>query len=365
MKVLHIEAGRHLYGGAQQVVYLMQGLQAHSVASVLVCPEGSEVGIAAERYGEVAYTAMRGDLDLGLVARLKKLIKEHQPDLVHVHSRRGADVFGPWAANSLKVPVICSRRVDNPEPAWFARWKYSWFDHVITISNGIRDVLLSEGLRPEHVTTVHSSVDIEKFTETPDRAWLNAEFGVNPSDIVFANFAQMIERKGQRMLIEGFHRLLKENPNAKLLLFGKGPKAEEYQQLVKDKKLDAHIRFPGFRTEMPKIMASVDFVVHPASMEGLGVALLQSAASRKAIVATAAGGIPEIVHHHQNGFLLSVGDAEGVIDAISQLCQSADLRAQYGEEGRRIVEQHFSIPAMAKGNVEIYRQVLANRANAK
>lgn len=357
---MHIEAGRHLYGGAQQVIYLMQGLQQFAVDNLLVCPIDSDVGKAAEGLATVLPVPMKGDLDIPLYTRLKRLIKQHKPDIVHVHSRRGADLWGRLAANHLKVPVICSRRVDNTEPGWFARWKYHGYQHVITISEGIRRVLLAEGVNPQHVTTVHSSVDLSKFNLAPNRDWLNNEFNLSSDDFVIANFAQMIERKGQRMLIENFSEILDALPQAKLLLFGKGPKREEYQALVKEHGLQESISFPGFRREMPQIMSSVDLVVHPASMEGLGVALLQSAACRKAIVATAAGGIPEIVLDRHNGALLSIGDGDGVTKAIIELGSDDNKRLEMGLRGRTLVEETFSIDAMSKGNLAVYKQVLAS-----
>ncbi|MCU7857711.1 MAG: glycosyltransferase, partial [Candidatus Thiodiazotropha sp. (ex Lucinoma borealis)] len=99
MKVLHVEAGMHLYGGARQVVYLLSGLQQQGVESILVCPNGSAVGQAASETGIVVHEIpMGGDLDLALIWRLRRIIQQQQPDLVHLHSRRGADILGGLAA---------------------------------------------------------------------------------------------------------------------------------------------------------------------------------------------------------------------------------------------------------------------------
>jgi len=99
VKILHIEAGRYLYGGAQQVVWLTRGLALRGVQNVLVCPNGSEIAGAAADTVRVRMVTMNGDLDLRLVSRLTKIIREEKPDLIHIHSRRGADVFGGIAAS--------------------------------------------------------------------------------------------------------------------------------------------------------------------------------------------------------------------------------------------------------------------------
>src|SRR5262245_43605826 len=123
MRILHLEAGRHLYGGAAQVRYLIDGLAGAGVENVLVCPEGSEIA-AAPSSARVVPLPLRGDLDVGMLPRLAPVIRTAQPDVVHVHSRRGADVFGGIAARLAAVPAVLTRRVDSDEPAWLARLKY-------------------------------------------------------------------------------------------------------------------------------------------------------------------------------------------------------------------------------------------------
>ena len=93
MQVLHIEAGRHLYGGARQVGYLVASLAARGVENLLVCRPGHPLtGLAP--VATILPTALHGDLDFALTSRLARLIRAHSPDVVHVHSRRGADSAG-------------------------------------------------------------------------------------------------------------------------------------------------------------------------------------------------------------------------------------------------------------------------------
>ena len=117
--VAHIELGAHLYGGAQQVLYLVGELSKTEVSSVLICPEHSAVGEAARAAGvEVETIPYRGDPDWRATKRIGKILTRHQVDLVHVHSRRGADIWGGLAARKLGLPCVLSRRVDNREHAW-------------------------------------------------------------------------------------------------------------------------------------------------------------------------------------------------------------------------------------------------------
>lgn len=367
MKVLHIEAGKNLYGGALQVSYLLQGLAdvADDVESVLICPQGCELANRAQGLAKVYPLIMKGDADFKLKSRIKKVIQEEKPDLIHIHSRRGADIWGTWAAKMMGVPAICSRRVDNPEPSWLAKFKYRQFARVVTISQGIKQVLLRQGVPEAHVECVHSAVDTTRFTpdcSADDLRWFRAEFDLTDQAMVIANFAQMIERKGQADLITAFSSIAQQFPHAVLMLFGKGAKMAEYQLQVNELQLQDRVRFPGFRDDIERILPCVDIVAHPASMEGLGVALLQSAACCKPIVATRAGGIPEIVVHNENGFLLEPGDCNGIASFLSELLADNTLREKMGKAGRRRVIDYFSINAMALGNRRVYQKVLENSA---
>ncbi|MBD1390969.1 glycosyltransferase family 4 protein [Neiella sp. HB171785] len=362
MKVLHIEAGRHLYGGAQQVYYIMRALDPTRVQSFLACPPGSDIEHAARDVATVLPIKMSGDLDIAMTGRLTRLIRQHNIDLVHVHSRRGADLFGLWAAKRAGVPAIVSRRVDNAEPGWFARWKYHNYSHVVTISEGIRQVLLSQGVRADHVTTIRSAVDTDKFQPVDDAgASLRRTFDIGNDQLVIGVIAQLIERKGHRILLQALPCILQQVPNLKVIFFGKGPEQQNLHELINQLNLTEHVTLAGFRTDMDALLPGLDLVVHPAFMEGLGVSLLQASCCAVPVVAGRAGGIPEAVRDDVNGTLVEPGDVDGLRDAILALLLDQPLRQRIGQQGRQLMLDEFSIQAMADANADLYERLLNNR----
>lgn len=359
--VLHVESGRHLYGGALQVLYLLEGLAARGVRNVLACPRGSAIAAAAADYAEVAAIPMRGDLDLGLVGRLRRLIRTHRPDLVHLHSRRGADLHGGIAARLEDCPVLLTRRVDNPESRWWAGLKYRLYDHVATISEGIRQVLLTEGIAPGRVTCVHSAVDTGRYRPECDRAWFRQEFGLEGDGPVAGMVAQLIPRKGHRYLLEAVPAVLGRHPDTRFVLFGRGPLDTELRAACTRQGLDGAVTFAGFREDLERVLPCLDLVVHPAEMEGLGVSLLQAAACGVPIVATPVGGIPEAVRDGDNGRLVPVGDSGALAAAINGLLDTPERAGAMGVAGRTLVEREFSVEAMVTGNLRLYEQLLASQ----
>jgi glycosyltransferase involved in cell wall biosynthesis len=361
MKILHVEAGKHYYGGARQVAYIIEGLQKRGINNALACPVGADIAAAVGNTAAVHQLTMNGDADIGMAFRLAKLIRAERPDIVHLHSRRGADTWGGLAALMTGTPCVLSRRVDNLEARWQVALKYRLYDHVITISEGIRHVLLQEGLAPQRVTCVRSAVEAEPYLKPVERAAFLAEFNLPPQSIVIGMVAQMIARKGHRYLIDAVASLRTDHPDVRVLMFGKGPLHAELEQEVVQRGLADVIRFAGFRNDLPQWLGGLDILAHPAEMEGLGVSLLQASAAAVPIVTSRAGGLPEAVADGVSGLLTPPGDVPALIAALRRLLDDAALRRQMGEAGRARILAEFSIDAMVDGNLAIYNKVLAAR----
>jgi glycosyltransferase involved in cell wall biosynthesis len=358
VRILHVEAGMHLYGGARQVIYLLSGLQRQGVDSCLACPPGSAVARAAAEIGvAVEELPMGGDHDLGLVLRLRRQISRHRPDLVHIHSRRGADLMGGVAARMSGVKSVLSRRVDNPEHPLLVMSKYRLYDRVIAISQGIADVLTTEGVPAEKLVCVRSAIDMEPYKQQCDKAWFREQFGLAGDALVMGVVAQLIPRKGHRYLLEAMPGLIRAFPRLHLLIFGKGALREKLQRQIEALQLTDNVTLAGFREDLPRILPCLDLLVHPALMEGLGIALLQAASAGLPIVAVDAGGMPEAVEDGVNGLLVPAGSVEALGDALHRLLGDESLRRSMGERGREKMRREFSVDQMVMGNLAVYREL--------
>ena len=360
MKVLHIEAGRYLYGGAQQVAWLVDGLSRQGVDNVLVCPSGSSIAKECRSACKVLEIPMGGDLDIAQIWRLSRLFAVEKPDLVHIHSRRGADVFGGLAAKLAGIPCVLSRRVDNRESRFMAAWKYSLYARVIVISDAIGEVLRSCGVKGGLIRSVRSAVNHQQYRVAADSDWFHHEFGLPSDAIVLAMIAQLIPRKGHQYFLSILPDLLVRYPNLHVLIFGQGPLASELDKQLAFDALSGRVTMAGFRDDLDRVLPNLYAVIHPAEREGLGVALLQSSAAGVPVVAAAAGGIPEIIRHEENGLIVEVGDVDALSRSIESLLLSSDYRNALGEAGQRMAEEEFSIDAMVAGNLSVYRELVAN-----
>jgi len=364
-KTLHVETGRHLYGGPRQVLLLLDGLRRRGIGATLACPAGSAIAEAAAAAGHPVVThELGGDLDVSAVTFLARTVQKLQPDLLHAHSRRGADFFGGLAAALSRIPAVLTRRVDNPDTPLVGTLKYRAYDRVVAISGAIRAQLDREGLPAAKLRTICSAVDADACQPTWTREQLLAEFSLAPSDQVVAVVAQLIPRKGHALLLEAWPLIRRRCPDARLLVLGAGPLDADLRALAADREATAGtVTFAGFRPDVLQFLGRVDLVVHPALKEGLGVALLEAQAAGVPVVAFAAGGVPEAIADAATGLLVSPADETGpataLASAVATLLGDADLRRQFGTAAAVRARAEFSPDRMVESYIELYREVLA------
>ncbi len=361
MKILHIELGKNFYGGAKQVFYLIRGLYGYGITNILVSPKGSEISKKVAPFlhknYEVPYV---GDLDVLFLPRLIFILKKERPDLVHVHSRKGADVWGGIGAKILNIPSIITRRVDNPEPFFWARLKYSFYKKVVVISSGIEKILKKEGVDPKKIVVIPSGIDIGEYQKECVKDWFIKEFKLSEDNLAIGMIAQFIPRKGHEVLINAIPKIIKTHPEVRFLFFGKGPLEHRIKEMVQSKGISEFVRFCGFREDIDKIISCLYMLVHPAYMEGLGVSLLQASAAGVPIVATDVGGIPEVVIDNFNGYLIPSGSVDGIVDKVLALIEDKELAKSMGEKGKRLVKERFSVDKMVSRYITLYNEIIKN-----
>jgi len=343
-------------------MFLLRNLGKFGVESHLFCDQRSAIRSACDAEDIPTHPfSIAGDLDVTIPFKIARVCSTIQPDILHIHSRRGVDYWGGWVANRLGIPAVISRRVDNPEPAWIARAKYAMYDRVVTISDGIRQVLIKEGVPESDITLVRSALEFESYPQPLKKQEFQQRFHIRNGSWVVACAAQLIERKGHRFLLDALTDVRRHVPNIQVLLFGKGKELGALQSQVTRLKLESIVQFPGFVPDIKRIYPHIDVLVHPALMEGLGVALIEASYAKVPIIAAAAGGIPEIVRDLENGILVPPADSTAIRDALLSLLQNPDLRTALGNEGHALATREFSVEPMAQGNAEVYRSVLSER----
>jgi len=359
MKVLHVETGRHFLGGPQQVIYLINALRERGHENILVCPPDSGIDTVARQVGiRVQNLFCAGDLDLPFAYRLSQFLKELEPDIVHCHSRRGADLLGGLAASFADVPAVVSRRVDNTEMRIMAELRYRPFSKVVAISEAIAEVLRQHDINEDKIVVIRSAVDADTFAGQPDCTKFRREFGIDEGVFTIAAAGQLIPRKGHRFLLQAVSELLLTHPRFRLVVFGEGFLNNQLRAQAARLGLGDIVQFAGYRDDLDSFIGCFDLFVHPASAEGLGVAALKAASAGVPVVGCEAGGMNESVRHGETGLLVPPEDADALHDAIATLIDDDEMRTRMAAAGRERMQNEFSIDTMADKHVELYEEML-------
>ncbi len=325
--------------------------------------------LVAHREGELLRRASEGpdlvplapvnEIDLASAWKLSKIIRQWKPDIVHAHDPHAvsmASLAMSFGAPEPRPKTIASRRVDfHLQSHAFSQWKYRQVDGFIAASNAIKDILVQDGIPSGRIEVVHDGIDVEKIQHRPVIE-LHAEYWLPHGVPVIVNVGALVGHKGQKYLIDAMPLVLREVPDAHLIIFGEGELRAPLEKQVKQLSLARRVLLPGFREDVMSLMKSADLFVMPSVTEGLGSAVLDAMAMGHAVVGTTAGGIPEAVVPEETGILVEPADPKALATAIVRLLKDRELRQQFGEAGRARVAEYFGVDRLVEGTLAAYQR---------
>jgi len=355
LTIVHVDAETSFSGGEVQVFLLMEGLRARGHRNVLVCPGGSAAAREAVARGiEVRAVSMRGDLDLAAVLGLKREFLNANADIAHLHTGR-ATWLGSVAAGLTGTPAISTRRMDRRvKRGWRTRRIYSHLAHVAAISPAVKQRLIDGGVPAEKISVIWSSVDPAGLQVNVPREETRRALGFEDETPVALTLCSLVERKGIDVLLQA----LALQPDIVLWIGGDGPERSALEALAGELKLESRVRFLGRRADKADLLAACDLFVLPSRAEGLGVAALEAMALARPVVASAVGGLGEVVVDGETGLLVPPEDPQALSHALHELGGDSALRAQLGEAGAARAREHFLAERMVHDYEKLYREVL-------
>jgi glycosyltransferase involved in cell wall biosynthesis len=364
---LHIDTARTWRGGQHQVLLTVLGLRALGHKAVLIArPDGELYRRASEGPDLVPLTA-RNEVDLSAAWKLSRIIREWKPPIVHAHDPHAVAMAGLAMSFSAPEPrprLVASRRVDfHLQGHSFSKWKYRQVDLFIAASRAIRDILQHDGIESHRLVVVHDGIDVAKIGRLPTID-AHVEYWLPHGAPVLVNVGALVGHKGQKHLIEAMTHVLREVPDAHLVIFGEGELRPALERQVKDLRLDKHVLLPGFREDVLQLMKSADVFVMSSVTEGLGSTVLDAMAMRLPVVATRAGGLPEAVVPGETGLLVAPGDARELGGAIVRLLKEPHVRSRMGDAGHKRVAAEFGVGRMLEGTLAAYRRALSMKSSA-
>jgi len=363
---LHIDTARTWRGGQNQVLLTVNGLRSIGERAALVAHPDGELRRRAAEGLDLIPIAPRTEMDLTAAWRLSRVVRRLNPDIIHAHDAHGvamaALALSMGAASAMRSgtrapTLVASRRVDfHLRGNSLSRWKQRQVDCFIAASEAIRQMLINDGVPASRTMTVHEGIDVEHVLAAPP-VDVHEAFWLPHHAPVVGNVAALVPHKGQRYLIDAAHLVVREIPDARFVILGEGELREALERQVRDHHLEKHVLLPGFRTDVLGCIKSFDVFAMSSVTEGLGTSLLDAMACSRAIVATRAGGIPEVVEDGVTGRLVAPREAGELAQALVALLKNESLRKRMGAAGFARVSERFTVDRMVTQTAAAYEEV--------
>jgi glycosyltransferase involved in cell wall biosynthesis len=356
------------------------------IIPVVVCSYRRREGVhdAVEKMG-IEVQLLEGS---GLASRalaLARLIRRERPALVHTaifHS----DLMGRVAAIGTGIPVLTSLVNTSYDPLRFldpkirparlrtaraidgftARHLTTWF-HALTET--VRaDSVSALGIDPERVTVIGRGRDPERLrrADPARRQQVRASLGLATTDEVILNVGRQEYQKGQTYLLEAADRVLRERPQAVVLIAGReGSSTRQLQGIHANLPTRERIRFLGHRDDVPELLCAADLFVFPSLYEGMGGAIIEAMAVGVPVIASRLPTLQEVVTEGETATLVEPASAESLALAITAMLNDADRRRAYAEEGRRIFLERFTLERAANRMADLLFHVAEMRRSPR
>jgi len=302
---------------------------------------------------------MPGGRSLGAVLRLARAMKRDGCALVHFHDAPALAV-GSAAASLAKVPIrVLSRSSDPGEGA--RRPPAGTIDMVIAGSEGVKNVLVSGGLPEKSVEVVPAGIDFSPYENIQSRDFLRKELSFAPDDFLVGFVASLEDPKSFRDVIEAAIVIREHAPRTRVIILGEGSLRLEPDKKSRDLRANDVVYYLGFRSDMARVLASLDVFVTTSPLVGFGGSLFDAMASRVPVVAAEAGGAPDVIVHRETGLLARPRDSRSLAEAVLKLYLDRNLAARLAQRGSEAVREKYSAEAMARKIIAIYERLASEK----
>lgn len=364
IRVLHVDTERGWRGGERQALWLAREMEQRGHTSIVAARRGEPMGARADDAGlTVIGCSPAMELDPVAAWRLRRQMLARRIDVVHAHTAHAVAV-GAMATVGTRVPLVVSRRVDFPLRANAGtRWKYGRAAAIVAVSNAVAKVLVAGGVARDRIVVVPDGVDLRRRVEPASGETL-AACGLTPNRPLVVQVAQLVGHKDPINFVRAMAYANRVGPKLQALLVGDGPLRAAVAAEIARLGLGDVIRMTGYRADADSLLAASDVACLSSREEGMGSVLLDAMAFGRPIVATRAGGIPEIVVDGETGLLADPTNPDALGATVVRMLTDRALAGRLADAGRRRVSE-FSVERMTDRMLDIYERLTADSDASK
>jgi glycosyltransferase involved in cell wall biosynthesis len=368
-RILYVHGIEAIGGAERDLIALLKTLDRYKWEPHVVCPGTGpfreQLHAIAVPTHALSLPPWRKPLALfqrrSAVGRLEALVNQLAPALIHVN-----DIW--WVPHTVRavagciaksVPVVAHVRQEI-ESAKVRRYELDRVGAVIAISRQIEQSLIAGGVSVKNVRTVYSGIDLSEKQLTHNGQAIRQMIGLPNEAVLLGTVANLFPRKGYEVMLRALPAIVRAVPTVHYVIVGSDDHdyADRLKKLAQELKIADRVHIVGFQDPVQPFLAALDLYVHPALMEGFGIAVVEAMAMGKAVVATTTGGLPEVVAQGETGLLVPPGDVESLAAAVVSLLEDKVRREQMGRNGKARAQDRFSLDASVIHMEQLYSAVL-------
>ena len=303
---------------------------------------------------------------------LQRLMRKGGFQIVHTHTSKGG-LLGRIAAYLAGVPIV----VHTPHGhvfygyygailsrvfIWLERWAARFTDRIIVLTAADAEDHVRFGIAaPEKFSVIHSGIDFSPFEKAGRQCReTRLALGLDPNGLVVGTLGRLTAIKGQDDLLRAFVRLQKQLENVWLLLVGDGEERGNLEHLAERLGVAERVVFAGWRDDIQALLRTMDIFAFPSLNEGMGKALVEAMYVGLPSVATAVGGVPELIEHGVEGLLVPARHPEKLASALEELARDEEKRQTFGAAARQRA-QAYSVESMIEKIEVLYDSLLEEK----
>lgn len=362
IRILHISTAVSWRGGEQQLAYLLEELKNKDCTQFVFCYQHSAIEKHCQSKGISYYSVPRKSAFHPVQwYQIHQCSKEKKIEVIHVHDAH-AHTAAILACTfmGLKLPIVLSRKVDFPiRNNSFSRFKYNHpaLKRIICVSKKIMEILAVDLSKTAKLKCIYDGIDLQKFS-LPKSNSIREELTLAQDMLLVGNVAALADHKDYYTFVDTAELLVNKGLNAHFVIIGDGPERDGIRNYIKEKKLNDRIHMLGFRDNIGELLPQLNLFLFTSKTEGLGSSILDAYASQVPVVATSAGGVPEIVQDSVSGLLAPVKDPHSLANQCLRVVSDENLRTNLIKNARHFV-QSFSKERMANATFDVYQEVLS------
>ena len=375
IKVLNIISDSNIGGAGKCVIYFCKTYNKKEFDVSVVVPKDS-VLIAELKKTNVKIIEVDGlkdkSLDFKAFFKLRKIIKEVKPDIVHTHASSIARLAARFVPGTKiiftrhSVFPVSEKIKHNPGRFIYKTANELTTDKIIAVAEAAKENLTDGGINDSIIEVVLNGVEKLPSTSQKEKDELKKKYKISPDEKVIGILARLNKVKGHEYFIDAAKIILDKNVKAKFLILGTGDEEQYLKQKVKDLKLDDKIIFTGFIKNVKDFVNIFDVQVNCSyGTEATSLALLEGMSIGVPAVVTNYGGNPGVIKEGENGFLVPIKSPEETANAILKLIQDDELYKKISKRSIEIYNEKFTIDVYTRNIERVYKEVFNTKFKKK